>query len=235
MILSASAAADLLVYLLWSMGARDAADGRSALSRPGGGTRVGERFAPGPFWMSSDPYAPGLECSDHVQAVTSSSLSSAFDTGLPLGPTDWFSDGTCRALVTTRHSAAQAGLADTPAIDNLIAGLGDRDGTLHDLAVRVGDGLLVTCLWYIREVDAQSLLLTGLTRDGVYVVRDGEIVGAAGNFRFNESPLSMLSRITDGASPVDCMPREWADWFSRARVAPLAIEDFNLSTASEAI
>ena len=93
----------------------------------------------------------------------------------------------------------------------------------------------MTCLWYIREVDAQSLLLTGLTRDGVYVVRDGEVVGAAGNFRFNESPLGMLERVLDAGSPVDCLPREWADWFTRSRVAPLAIADFNLSTASEAV
>ena len=98
-----------------------------------------------------------------------------------------------------------------------------------------GDGLLVTCLWYIREVDAQSLLLTGLTRDGVYVVRDGEVIGAAGNFRFNDSPLGMLDRIADAGTPVDCLPREWADWFTRTRVAPLAIEDFNLSTTSEAV
>ena len=93
----------------------------------------------------------------------------------------------------------------------------------------------MTCLWYIRSVDEQSLLLTGLTRDGVYVVRDGRVVGAAGNFRFNESPLGMLDRISDAGTPVDCLPREWADWFTRARVAPLVVEDFNLSTTSEAV
>ncbi len=93
----------------------------------------------------------------------------------------------------------------------------------------------MTCLWYIREVDAQSLLLTGLTRDGVHVVRDGQIVGAAGNFRFNESPIAMLSRLVDAGEPVDCLPREWGDWFTRARVAPLAIDGFNLSTPSEAV
>ena len=120
-------------------------------------------------------------------------------------------------------------------MDNVLAGVEGRSGTLDELAARVGDGLLVTCLWYIREVDAQSLLLTGLTRDGVYVVRDGQVIGAAGNFRFNDSPLGMLDRIADAGSPVDCLPREWADWFTRTRVAPLAIEDFNLSTASEAV
>lgn len=234
-VLSSSAAADLLIYLLWSAGARDAVEGRSALSRPGGGTRVGDRLTEAPLWLESDPAAPGLECADHVQETVSSGLTSAFDAGLAIGRTRWIDAGRLGALVTTRHSAGLAGLPSTPAADNLIAGVAGRDGTLDDLARRIGDGLLVTCLWYIREVDAQRLLLTGLTRDGVYVVRGGEIVGAAGNFRFNESPIAMLSRVVDAGEPVDCLPREWADWFTRARVAPLAIDGFNLSTVSEAV
>ncbi len=234
-LLSASAAADMLIYLLWSAGARDAVEGRSAFSRPGGGTRVGDRLASRPVWLRSDPDAVGLECADHVQDTVSSAASSTFDAGLARSATDWVADGTLRALVTTRHSAGLAGIAHTPFVDNILAGVQGCSGSLDDLAARVGDGLLVTCLWYIREVDAQSLLLTGLTRDGVYVVRDGQVVGAAGNFRFNDSPLGMLDRVADAGSPVDCLPREWADWFTRARIAPLAIDDFNLSTASEAV
>lgn len=234
-ILSPSAAADLLVYLLWSAGARDAVEGRSAFARPGGGTRVGDRLTDLPFWLESDPVAPGLECADHVLDTASSPTSSAFDAGLPLRSTRWIDAGELTSLITTRHSARLAGLADTPAIDNLISGVAGHDGSVHDLAARVGDGLLVTCLWYIREVDAPTLLLTGLTRDGVHVVRDGEIAGAAGNFRFNESPLAMLARIVDAGEPVDCLPREWGDWFTRARVAPLAIDGFNLSTPSQAV
>jgi predicted Zn-dependent protease len=234
-VLSSSAAADLLVYLLWSAGARDALDGRSALSRPGGGTRLGERLTRAPFRLASDPRAEGLECADHVQATTSSAMSSAFDAGLALGRTEWISDGSLRALVTTRKVAGDAGLPLAPLVGNLLADVNGAEGSLDELATRVGDGLVVTCLWYIRAVDAQSLLLTGLTRDGVYVVRDGAIVGAAGNFRFNESPLGMLERIVDAGTPAQCLPREWADWFTRTRVAPLAIEGFNLSTPSEAI
>ena len=234
-LLSPSATADMLIYLLWSAGARDAVEGRSAFSRHGGGTLVGDRLAPLPFWLRSDPSAAGLECADHVQDTVSSAMSSTFDAGLLRGATDWVAEGTLRGLVTTRHSAGLADIAHTPFVDNMIAGVEGREGTLDELAARLGDGLLVTCLWYIREVDAQSLLLTGLTRDGVYVVRDGEVIGAAGNFRFNDSPLGMLDRIADAGTPVDCLPREWADWFTRTRVAPLAIEDFNLSTTSEAV
>jgi len=234
-LLSPSAAADLLVYLLWSAGALDAVEGHSAFSAGEGRTLVGQQVSEAPFWLRSDPGAQGLQCADHVRSTTSGPLSSAFDAGLPLGPTDWIAQGQVRALLTTRRSARLSGLADTPFVDNLQAGVDELTGSLDDVAARIGDGLVVTCLWYIREVDARSLLLTGLTRDGVYVVRGGEIVGAAGNFRFNESPLGMLRRIADAGTPVDCLPREWGDWFTRTRIAPLAIDGFNLSTRSEAV
>ncbi len=234
-LLSASATADLLIHLFWSAGARDALDGRSAFSAPDGQTLVGRSLTTHPFWMRSDPGEHGLGCADHVQSTSSSAITSAFDLGLPVGSTDWIQEGELRSLVTTRHTSTRSGLPLTPYVDNLIAGVDGQSGSLAEVAQRIGEGLLVTCLWYIREVDAQSMLVTGLTRDGVYVVRDGEVVGAAGNFRFNDSPLGMLARISAAGDPVDCLPREWADWFTRTRVAPLAIDGFHLSTASEAI
>lgn len=234
-LLSPSATADLLIHLLWSASARDAVEGRSAFSRPNGGTRVGEHVSNLPFRLWSDPHAPGLQCPDHVQATTSSDFASAFDAGLAIPTVDWIAEGQLRSLITTRHSAGLSGLPIAPAADNLLAEVPGATGSLAELAARVGDGLLVTCLWYIREVDAPSMLVTGLTRDGVYVVRDGEVAGAAGNFRFNESPLDMLGRIADAGASVDCLPREWADWFTRARIPALAVDRFNLSTASEAV
>ena len=167
----------------------------------------------------------------------SSATSSAFDAGLPLSATDWVGDGTLRALADHQAVGARWPACRTlPSSTTCWRASRAAPGTLDEMARRVGDGLLVTCLWYIREVEAQSLLLTGLTRDGVYVVRDGEVVGAAGNFRFNESPLGMLARIVDaGSRRSTACPREWADWFTRARVAPLAIDGFNLSTPSEAV
>jgi predicted Zn-dependent protease len=185
--------------------------------------------------MRSDPAAPGLQCADHVLATESSATTSTFDLGMALAATDWIADGRLTALVSTRHAAGLASLAPTPPIDNLLGGVQGTSGSLDEVAARVGDGLLVTCLWYIREVDPQTLLLTGLTRDGVYVVRGGEVVGACANFRFNESPIAMLGRLVDAGAPVDCLPREWADWFTRTRMAPLAIAEFNMSTASEAV
>jgi predicted Zn-dependent protease len=233
--LTSSATADLMIYLMWSAAARDAAEGRSAFSNPTGGTRVGERLSNRLISLFSDPHAVGIETVDHVVNLGSSSLSSTFDTGLSLPKSEIITDGVLTALGSSRHAADIAKLPFTPMADNVVFQDSAGHGSVDELAARMGNGLLVTCLWYIREVDPQNLLLTGLTRDGVYVVRDGKIAGASNNFRFNESPIEILSRITDAGAAQPCLPREWADWFSRAYVAPITVADFNLSTKSDAI
>ena len=118
-------------------------------------------------------------------------------------------------------------------IDNLLMEAGGTGG-LEDLIRSTGDGLLLTCLWYIREVDPQSLLLTGLTRDGVYKVEGGEVVGVVNNFRFNESPVDLLSRITEAGGTELCLPREWNDYFTRTAMPALRVADFNMSSVSKA-
>jgi predicted Zn-dependent protease len=139
----------------------------------------------------------------------------------------------------TRHSAALTGLAVTPAIDNLILeGPASPSGaplrSLSEMAAATGRGLLLTSLWYIREVDPQTLLLTGLTRDGVYLVEGGEVVGAVNNFRFNESPVDLLRRTTEVGATELTLSREWADYFTRTAMPPLRIPDFNMSSVSQA-
>ena len=96
----------------------------------------------------------------------------------------------------TRHTADLTGQPTTPGIDNLVLDIDGSSGTEADLVAGMEDGLLLTCMWYIREVDPQTMLLTGLTRDGVYRVEGGEITGAVNNFRFNESPIDLLRRYT---------------------------------------
>ena len=95
-------------------------------------------------------------------------------------------------------------------------------------------GLLVTCLWYVREVDPQTLLLTGLTRDGVYLVENGEVTGAVNNFRFNESPVGLLGRLAEVGATVPALAREWGDYFTRSAMPPARFEDFNMSSVSQA-
>jgi predicted Zn-dependent protease len=233
-ILPPSAVADLMIDLYWSAGARDAHDGRTVFSRPGGGTRVGDRLSPGQVTLRSDPAAPQLSCSPFVVAHQSGGAQSVFDNGLALGPTPWIDGGVLTSLVQTRHSARLTGLPVIPYIENLIL---DGPPGGPSLEVMVGENqraLLLTCLWYIREVDPQTLLLTGLTRDGVYLVEDGEVVGAVNNFRFNESPVDLLGRIAQVGASVRTLPREWADYFPRAAMPPLRVDGFNMSSVSQA-
>ena len=130
-------------------------------------------------------------------AASSSNESSVFDNGLGLERTDWIRDGELTSLLQTRHSAAMtepAGHARRSTTSSSTSSGGA--GSIDDLVAGMDDGLLVTCFWYIREVDPQTLLLTGLTRDGVYKVERGEIVGVVNNFRWNESPIDLLRRFT---------------------------------------
>jgi predicted Zn-dependent protease len=233
-LLPPSAVADLMVYLYWSAGAKDALDGRTVFSKPGGGTRIGDRLARLPVTLRSDPAAPGLQCAPFVISHASGRESSVFDNGIPLAVTDWVSGGELMALTQTRASAQRGGMAVTPAIGNLSVIVPGADASLADMIARTDRGLLLTCLWYIREVDAQSLLLTGLTRDGVYLVEKGEVTAAVNNFRFNESPVALLDRVTEAGATTAALPREWSDYFTRAAMPPMRVEDFNMSSVSQA-
>ena len=234
-LLPPTAVSDLLVYLYWSAGAKEAAEGRTVFSKPGGGTRIGERLTSQPVTLSSDPRAPGLGCAPFVVAHASGPDSSVFDNGLPLGPTSWIRDGSLAALISSRHSAAVAGVPVTPGIDNLTFATSAAGApSLEQMIASTGRGLLLTCLWYIREVDPQTLLLTGLTRDGVYLVENGEVTAAVNNFRFNESPVGMLGRLLEVGATVPTLPREWGDYFNRAAMPPVRVEGFNMSSVSQA-
>ncbi|MGW5048145.1 metallopeptidase TldD-related protein [Streptomyces griseoluteus] len=233
-LLPPSAVADLLIYQLWSASGRDASEGRTVFSKPGGGTRTGERLSELPLTLRSDPDEPGLGCSPFVVAHSSGGDRSVFDNGLPVRATDWIKDGVLDHLTTTRHSAALTGLPLAPATDNLILdGGGDR--SLADMVAATERGLLLTCLWYIREVDPATLLLTGLTRDGVYLVENGEVTGQVNNFRFNESPVGVLGRAAEAGRTEQTLPREWSDWFTRAAMPALRVPEFNMSSVSQGV
>ena len=234
-ILPPTAVADLMIDAYWYAGARDAHDGQSVYSRRGGGTRIGEEMVRPEVTLSSDPAYPGLECAPHVVVTSSGNDDSVFDNGLPLGRTAWLDHGRLAALRQTRETAALTGQPVTPAIDNLVLEVEGATGTLDDLVAGTERGLLLTCLWYIRAVDPQTLLLTGLTRDGVYLVEHGEITGAVNNFRFNESPVDLLRRFTHASATGPAFSREWGDdYFSRTAMPALRVPDFNMSSVSQA-
>ncbi|MDI2126378.1 metallopeptidase TldD-related protein [Yinghuangia seranimata] len=235
-LLPPTAVADLMIYLYWSAGSRDAHEGRTVFSKPGGGTRVGEKLAALPLTLRSDAAYPGLECTPFSTAMASGDGSSVFDNGLALAPTSWIDEGVLRALPSNRFTAGLTGLPLAPETDNLVLENGGEgnDRSLAEMIASTERGLLLTCLWYIREVDPQTLLLTGLTRDGVYLVENGEVTGAVNNFRFNDSPVDVLGRITEAGRTERCLPREWGDYFSRAAMPAVRVPDFNMSSVSQA-
>jgi predicted Zn-dependent protease len=158
-----------------------------------------------------------------------------FDNGLTLTATDWIRGGKLESLMTSRHTAELIGVPTaTPDIENYVLSVAGASGSTDDLVAGLEHGLLLTCLWYIRMVDPQTLLLTGLTRDGVYLVENGEVTGAVNNFRFNESPVDLLGRFTAAGATVPSFSREWGDYFSRTATPPLLIPDFNMSSVSQA-
>jgi predicted Zn-dependent protease len=233
-LLPPSAVADLMIYLYWTANARDAEEGRNVFSAGDGATRVGQSLSPLPLTLSSDPAYPGLECAPFVVAESSDgATSSVFDNGLPLEATTWVSEGRLTELMRNRAWAARTGQRPVEGIDNLVL-QGGGSTTLDEMIAATRRGLLLTCLWYIREVDPEQLLLTGLTRDGVYLVEDGQVVGVVNNFRFNESPVDLLGRITEVGIAEQTLPREWNDYFTRTVMPPLRVPDFNMSTVSQA-
>jgi predicted Zn-dependent protease len=232
-ILPPEAVADLMIYALATATARDAHDGQSVYGRVGGGTRIGERLARPGVRLHSDPVLPGLPAAPFVIAPASSHTSSVFDNGLSLAATDWIHDGVLTSLLQTRHTAALTGQPATPLIGNLLVETGGS-GTLEEVVRNTERGLLLTCLWYIRVVDPQSLLLTGLTRDGVYLVENGEVTGEVNNFRFNESPVDLLDRFSASSLPVAAFSREWGEYFPWVSTPALRVPDFNMSSVSQA-
>ncbi len=233
-ILPPSAVADLMIYAYWTASARDAEEGRNVFSASGGATRIGERLSPLPLTLRSDPREPGLECAPfEIVTASEGGLQSVFDNGAPVAATEWLRDGTLVDLARTRSWAARTGAQPRPVVGNLVLDGGGSAG-IDDLVATTERGLLLTCLWYIREVDPQTLLLTGLTRDGVYLIEDGKVSGAVNNFRFNESPIDLLGRITEVGRTEPTLAREWSDYFSRSAMPAIRVPDFNMSTVSQA-
>lgn len=227
-----STVADMMIYMAWMMDGRGAQEGRTAFSAPGGGTRVGERLTQLPVTLYSDPVAAPLFCRPFVATASSSDTVSVFDNGMDIGRVDWIRDGVINALAYPRATAAEFDAPVAVAADNLVMTGGES--SLAEMIAETERALLLTTLWYIRTVDPTNLLLTGLTRDGVYLVEEGKVSAAVNNFRFNESPLDLLGRATAVGATEVTLPREWGDWATRAAMPPLMIPDFYMSSVSQA-
>jgi predicted Zn-dependent protease len=230
-LLEPSPAADLAISAYWFMTRRDADEGRSPYSKPGGGTLIGERLF-GDVTIYSDPGEQGIEATPFHHGVDSGGTSSVFDNGLELSRSEWVRDGVLQNLITPRYWAARSpAIRVMPYVNNLV--LDGGGPTTSEMIAQTDRALLVTCFWYIRTVDPQSALLTGLTRDGVFLVEHGQVQGAVNNFRWNMSPIAALAQVTQAGRCGLALPREY-DEFVRSKAPPLRIERFNMSSISEA-
>lgn len=218
-ILEPSAVADLVSMLLWNLDARAADEGRSFLSKKGGGNKLGEKLFHETVTITSDPNDPVVP--EPVYGID----------GLPQKRTAWAENGIIRNLTYTRFWAQKQGREPVSQPQTFVMRGGST--SIDEMIKDTKRGILVTRLWYIREVDPQTLLLTGLTRDGNFLIENGRIRGPAGNFRFNESPVAMLSNIV-AIGPSERTHGGEVDGVAFS-APPLLVKDFTFSSKARGI
>ena len=218
-ILEPSAAGELLRYLMWSMDARSADEGRSWLSRKGGGNLLGETLVDPRVTITSDPA--------DMRAPTSVF---AWD-GMPRRRTAWIEGGAVKALSYSRYWAQKTAHEPLAEPGGLVMAGGPT--SLADMIQGTRRGILVTRVWYVNMVDPRTLLMTGLTRDGNFLIENGQIAGPVRNMRFNESLIAMLSNL-DAIGPTS---RIHGGDLGGGPVAapPLLVKRFTFSSRSSGI
>ncbi|OOQ59161.1 TldD/PmbA family protein [Mucilaginibacter pedocola] len=217
-ILEPAAGIVLLEQLYGGLDARSADEGRSFLSKPGGKTKLGEKLVDERINIYTDPWNPELP---------SSSWSGD---GQPQVKRSWIEKGVVKNLTYSRYWAQKKGVAPIPYPGNIIMDGGTQ--TLDELIKGTDKGILVTRLWYIRTVDPQTLLYTGLTRDGTFYIENGQIKFPIKNLRFNESPVIMLNNLDALGIPERTVSGESSQ---NAMIPPMRIKEFTFSSLSDAI
>ncbi len=220
-VLEPTAVANLLGLMVFAMQARGADEGRSFFSKRGGGNKIGEQVADPRVTIASDPWDPDL-------------LASPFaGDGLPNRRITWIENGVVRNLLYDRYWAQQKGVEPTgfPAGLRMTGG----DASLEDLIRGTERGVLVTRFWYIRPLDPRTILYTGLTRDGTFLIENGRISHPVKNMRFNESPVTMLNNVEAMGRSIRVSASESSDVGQAVVVPPLRTHDFNFQSVSDAV
>jgi predicted Zn-dependent protease len=218
-ILDPSCVFDLMSWMIGYFDQRSADEGRSFATKKGGGSRLGEQLFGKNVTLTSDPndpLVPGAVYSDDGQAAQKMS---------------WIENGVLKNLQCSRYWAKKMKLSPVPSPTSLT--LAGGTATTGDLIKQVKRGLLITRFWYIREVDPQTVLLTGLTRDGVFFIEDGEITKPVCNFRFNESPVAMLNKVIAMGPSVRAYGEESTGL--PVAVPQMLVDEFTLSSVSDAV
>jgi predicted Zn-dependent protease len=220
-ILEPTAVANMVSLMMGSLAARTADEGRSFFSRPGGGNRIGERFVDERITIHSDPSDPAL-------------FTTPFATdGLPNQRTMWVENGTLENLAYDRFWAQQQERAPTGFPSGFAMAGGDA--TVDEMIAATGHGLLVTRFWYIRAVDPRTILFTGLTRDGTFLIENGRITAAVRNLRWNESPIAILNSIEMMGRPERVSATESGDIGPAVVVPALRVRNFRFTSVSDAV
>lgn len=216
-ILEPAAVGELLGFLLRALEARTADEGRSFFSRPGGGNRIGDKLAGEGITLVSDPADPATPGAPFGED------------GLPLRRRVLIDKGVVSSLWYSRYWAQKQGKEATgrPSVAQLLGGQASE----ADLLAGVKRGVLITRLWYTRWLDPQSILITGLTRDGVFLIEDGQVTAPVNNFRFNESPVTMLKH----ADALTARTVRAPGFGPLLRVPALRTHDFLLASVSDAV
>jgi predicted Zn-dependent protease len=216
-VLEPTAVGDLVQLLGQGFSARSAEEGRSFLSKKGGGTQVGEKMFPEIVTLRSAPEDRRFPTSPWSQG------------GLPNRSNTWIQNGVVKGLVYDRYWAMKTGKEPSGGFGHLI--LDGTDASIADLVKATERGLLVTRFWYIRTVNPQTMQVTGLTRDGLFLIENGEVTQPVMNFRFNESPVRLLQNITKVGAPVRVHGGEGAGMIA----PPVQASNFTFSSISDAV
>ena len=212
-VLEPDATSDLIPLMANALQARSAEEGRSAFTKAGGQTKVGERIVDERVTLVSDPADPLI-------------LASPFDAeGMPLARQTWIERGVLKQLAYSRFWANKQGKTPTGGANSLRLEGGTQ--TLDEIIATTQRGILVTHCWYIRAVDQRTLVYTGLTRDGTFLIENGKIARAIKNFRFNESPLFMLNNLDAIGRPVRTS--------AGVAMPALRVRDFSFTSLSDAV
>jgi predicted Zn-dependent protease len=217
-ILEPAAGIVLLENMFFAMDARQADEGRSFLSKGDGKTKLGEKLVDDKVTIYSDPQHPEIPTNTWN------------GDGRPQEKINWVNKGVIENLYYSRYWAEKKKVKAVPSPDGII--MEGTNASLEDLIKGTEKGILVTRLWYIRSVDPQTLLLTGLTRDGTFYIENGQIKFPVKNFRFNESPIIMLNNLDALGKPERCVSGESG---ISALIPPMRIRDFTFSSLSDAV
>ena len=217
-ILEPVAATYMLESMFFGFDARNADEGRSFMSKAGGGNRLGEKLMDDKVTIYSDPFNTELPSSTWSRE------------GFPLERTNWIEKGVVKNLTYTQYWAQKKNVQPVPFPGNIIMEGGDQ--SIEDMIKSTEKGILVSRLWYIRMVDPQTLLLTGLTRDGTFYIENGQIKYPVKNFRFNESPVIMLNNVEALGKPERSISVES---YRSYLIPPMKIRDFTFTSLSDAV